>query len=61
MRICSMHAQCLTNIKHFRVDIQLYQHEWKLGKRGIVFEFSQFPRVLSNCISIRKKCFIFVL
>jgi hypothetical protein len=35
------------------VDIQLYQHEWKLGKREIMWkhdphnlEFSQFPRVL---------------
>ena len=49
------------NVKHFiRVDIQLYQHEWKLEKREIVwkhdarkgrvfsynFEFFQFPRVL---------------
>jgi hypothetical protein len=52
-----------TNIKHFlRIDIQLYQHSWKLGKLEIlwkhsalrascfhtiwIFSFSQFPRVL---------------
>ena len=28
----------LTNIKIFRVDIQLYEHEWKLGKREIVWK-----------------------
>jgi hypothetical protein len=54
----------LHKYKTFSVLI-LYQHEWKLGKRKIVwkhnFEFSQFQRVLIlNCISIRKKCFIFV-
>ena len=27
----------LRNIKLFRVDIQLYQHEWKLKKREIVW------------------------
>jgi hypothetical protein len=49
--------QYLTN---FRVDIQFYQHKWKLGKQETVwkhdaqraecfrtiFEFSQFPQVL---------------
>jgi hypothetical protein len=52
-----------TNIKHFfRIDIQLYQHSWKLGKLEIlwkhsvlrascfrtiwIFSFSQFPLVL---------------
>ena len=29
----------LRNIKHFfRIDIQLYQHEWKLEKREIVWK-----------------------
>ena len=28
----------LRNIKHFRVDIQLYQNEWKLEKREIVWK-----------------------
>ena len=66
---------CLTNINIFRVDIQLYQHEWKLGKREIVWKhdarraecfhtissFPNFHECWYNCISIRKKCFIFVL
>ena len=59
---CSKIRKYLTNIKQcFHIDIQLYQHEWKLGKREIVWkhdtrraecfdshncEFSQFPRVL---------------
>ena len=37
------------NIKHFfRIDIQLYQHSWKLEKLEIVWNFSffQFPLVL---------------
>ena len=35
--LCNGHDY-LTNMKHFRVDIQLYQHEWKLGKREIVWK-----------------------
>jgi hypothetical protein len=57
------------------VDIQLYQHSWKLWKREIVWEhnarraecfhtissFPNFHECWYNYISIRKKCFIFVL
>ena len=59
----------------FRVDVQLYQHEWKLEKREIVWKhdarraecfhtissFSNFHECSYNCISTRKKCFIFLL
>ena len=37
--ITTREYQHLRNIKHFfRVDIQLYQHEWKLEKREIVWK-----------------------
>ena len=63
------------NIKHFsRIDIQLYQHSWKLEKLEIVWKhsalrascfhtisrFSNFHECWYNCISIREKCFIFL-
>jgi hypothetical protein len=62
----------LTNIKHFPCwYTTVYQHEWKLGKREIVWKhdecfhtissFPNFHECWYNCISIRKKCFIFVL
>jgi hypothetical protein len=62
-----------TNIKHFfRIDIQLYQHSWKLGKLEIVWKhsalrascfhtISRFPNFHScsyNCISTRKMFYI---
>ena len=46
------------NIKHFiRVDIQLYQHEWKLEKREIVWKhdarraeyFHTISRIFCEC------------
>ena len=57
------------NIKHFfRIDIQLYQHSWKLEKLEIVWKhsalrascfhtisrFSNFHSCWYNCISTRK-------
>jgi hypothetical protein len=62
-----LYIEYLTNIKHFPC---LYQHEWKLGKREIVWKYdarraecfhtiSSFPNSTSvdiyNFISIRKK------
>jgi hypothetical protein len=62
-----------TNIKHFlRIDIQLYQHSWKLWKLEIVWKHSalrascfhtiyRFPNFHScwyNCISTRKMFYI---
>ena len=61
------------NIKHFfRIDIQLYQHSWKLEKLEIVwkhsalrascfytiFHFSNFHSCWYNCISTRKMFYI---
>ena len=37
LSLCFFVLYYKTNIKHFfRIDIQLYQHSWKLGKREIV-------------------------
>ena len=61
------------NIKHFfRIDIQLYQHSWKLEKLEIVWKhsglrascfhtisrFSNFHSCWYNCISTRKMFYI---
>ena len=61
------------NIKHFsRIDIQLYQHSWKLEKLEIVWKhsalrascfhtisrFSNFHSYWYNCISTRKMFYI---
>ena len=61
------------NIKHFfRVDVQLYQHSWKLEKLEIVWKhsalrascfhkisrFSNFHSCWYNCISTRKMFYI---
>ena len=61
------------NIKHFfRIDIQLYQHSWKLEKLEIVWKhsalwascfhtissFSNFHSCWYNCISTRKMLYI---
>ena len=57
----------------FRVDIKLYQHEWKLGKREIVWKhdtrrvecfhrissFSNFHECWYNCIPTRKNVLYF--
>jgi hypothetical protein len=44
------------NIKHFfRIDIQLYQHSWKLGKLEIVC-----PTRVDMTVYQHGKCFIFV-
>jgi hypothetical protein len=60
------------NIKHFfRIDIQLYQHSWKLGKLEIVWkhfgrrvsiQFLVFPISTRVDITVYQhgKCFIFV-
>ena len=61
------------NVKHFfRIDIQLYQHSWKLEKLEIVWKhsalrpscfhtisrFSNFHSCWYNCISTRKMFYI---
>ena len=61
------------NIKHFfRIDLQLYQHSWKLEKLEIVWKhsalrascfhtisrFSNFHSCWYNCISTRKMFYI---
>ena len=61
------------NIKHFfRIDVQLYQHSWKLEKLEIVWKhsalrascfhtisrFSNFHSCWYNCISTRKMFYI---
>jgi hypothetical protein len=41
LSLCFFVLYYKTNIKHFfRVDIQLYQHSWKLGKLEIVLKHS---------------------
>jgi hypothetical protein len=58
-----------TNIKHFfRIDIQLYQHSWKLGKLEIVWKhsarfhtishFPNFHLCWYNCKSTQKMFYI---
>ena len=57
------------NIKHFfRIDIQLYQHEWKLEKREIVWKHdarrAECFRTISSFSNFHEyqhgKCFIFL-
>ena len=38
----------LRNTKHFPVDIQLYQHDWKLDKQEIMWKHLPRPQALGN-------------